>query len=150
MLCIMVIIQNMVEIFIDLAKCTGLLQILNKKYKLGLDGDKPGSGCPAWGKFTEKKKFEPYEKLIPASPPLYYKKGNPDYKKIICLTNELEYVDGITVWLKGDDPYLTRKYSLPKGNNASDIAKKCDVSSQDVTNFIKINRIADKILDEEY
>ena len=149
MLCIMVIIQNMVEIFIDLAKCTGLLQILNKKYKLGLDGDKPGSGCPAWGKFTEKKKFEPYEKLIPASPPLYYKKGNADWEKTQEIKKELKYVDGVKFW-QDNELKLTLKYSLPKGKNASDIAKKCGVSSQDVTNFIKINRIADKILDEEY
>ena len=139
----------MVEIFIDLAKCTGLLQILNKKYKLGLDGDKPGSGCPAWGKFTEKKKFEPYEKLIPASPPLYYKKGNADWEKTQEIKKELKYVDGVKFW-QDNELKLTLKYSLPKGKNASDIAKKCGVSSQDVTNFIKINRIADKILDEEY
>ena len=69
--------------------------------------------------------------------------------------NELEYVDG-TLIIRHDilgstqEDEKTKKYRLPKGKNASDIAKKCGVSPQDVTNLIKINRIADKILDEEY
>ena len=139
----------MIEVFADYDKAMILIVRLNKKYKLGLDGEKLEKGCPAWDNFTEKKKFEPYEKLIPASPPLYYKKGNADWKKTQEIKKELKSVDGVKFW-QDNELKLTLKYSLPKGKNASDIAKKCGVSSQDVTNFIKINRIADKILDEEY
>ena len=138
----------MVEVFVDFYKSVVLLRMLNEKHEIGLDAEKLEKGCPAWDNYTKKKKFEPYKKLIPLRPDLYYKKGNADWEKTLDIISELEYIDGIQ-FVYEDDILRTQKYSLPKGKKASDIAKKCGVSSQDVTNFIKINRIADKILDQE-
>ena len=140
----------MVEVFVEFTKCIILIRLLKEKHKIDLDAEKLEKGCPAWDNYTETKKFEPYKKLIPLRPDLYYKKGNAGWEKTLAIISELECVDSGIVYYSTDEPQQTQKYSLPKGKKASDIAKKCGVSSQDVTNFIKINRIADKILDEEY
>ena len=139
----------MVEVFVDLLKFAGLFQILQHKYNIEKERGDLDGGCTRWFDFTKTKNFEPYKKLIPPSPDLYYVKGNPNYMKVKCIMNELEYVDGTLITM-GDEDEKTKKYSLPKGKNASDIAKKCGASPQDVTNLIKINRIADKILAEEF
>ena len=145
----------MVEVFVDLLKFWGLFIILQDKYNIEREEGDLYHGCTRWVEFAKTKYFEPYEKLIPSIPDLYYVEANPDFLKIECIMNELEYVDGTLIIRhvilgSTQEDEKTKKYRLPKGKNASDIAKKCGASPQDVTNLIKINRIADKILDEEY
>ena len=141
----------MVEVFVNLLKFCGLFNILQEKYNVEREQGDLYHGCTRWVEFTKTKYFEPYEKLIPSIPDLYYVEANPDFLKIECIMNELEYVDGTLIRRRQQlEDEKTKKYRLPKGKNASDIAKKCGVSPQDVTNLIKINRIADKILDEEF
>ena len=114
----------MVEVFVDLLKFCGLFNILQEKYNIERGQGDLYHGCTRWVEFTESIEFEPYEKLIPPSPDLYYVEGNPDFLKIECIMNELEYVDGTLIRRRQQlEDEKTKKYRLPKGKNASDIAK---------------------------
>ena len=154
----------MVEIFVDITKFGILFIMLDEKHNIEKEAGDLTSGCRRWIKFADgvsprfefdddgitkrdrERRFEPYKKLIPKRPPLYYNKHNPDWQKVSLIMSEL---DRKSCWKKARSPQDGRKlvawkYRLPKGKNASDVAKNIKgVNARDVTKFIKINKIFD-------
>ena len=72
------IIYNMV--FLELSEAEKIIRMLNRKYHIKPSDAK---GCRNWVNFAKTKNFEPYKKLIPKRPDLYYKKGNVHYEKLL-------------------------------------------------------------------
>ena len=72
------IIDNMV--FLELDEAEKIIQMLNRKYHIEPSDAK---GCRNWVNFAKTKNFEPYKKLIPKRPDIYYKKGNVHYEKLL-------------------------------------------------------------------
>ena len=72
------IIYNMV--FLELPEAEKIIRMLNRKYHIEPSDAK---GCRNWVNFAKTKNFEPYKKLIPKRPDIYYKKGNVHYEKLL-------------------------------------------------------------------
>ena len=72
------IIDNMV--FLELDEAEKIIRMLNRKYHIEPSDAK---GCRNWINFAKTKNFEPYKKLIPKRPDIYYKKGNVHYEKLL-------------------------------------------------------------------
>ena len=71
-------IYNMV--FLELPEAEKIIRMLNRKYHIEPSDAK---GCRNWVNFAKTKNFEPYKKLIPKRPDIYYKKGNVHYEKLL-------------------------------------------------------------------
>jgi len=76
--CARMIIDNMV--FLELDEAEKIIRMLNRKYHIEPSDAK---GCRNWVNFAKTKNFEPYKKLIPKRPDIYYKKGNVHYEKLL-------------------------------------------------------------------
>ena len=74
-------------VFLVLNEAVKIIQMLNKKYHIEPSDAK---GCQNWVNFAKTKNFEPYKKLIPKRPDIYYKKGNVHYEKLIKATGPKE------------------------------------------------------------
>ena len=79
------IIYNMV--FLELPEAEKIIRMLNRKYHIEPSDAK---GCRNWVNFAKTKNFEPYKKLIPKRPDIYYKKGNVHYEKLLKATGQKE------------------------------------------------------------
>ena len=74
-------------VFLELDEAQKIIQMLNRKYHIEPSDAK---GCRNWVNFAKTKNFEPYKKLIPKRPDIYYKKGNVHYEKLLKATGQKE------------------------------------------------------------
>ena len=74
-------------VFLELPEAEKIIRMLNRKYHIKPSDAK---GCRNWVNFAKTKNFEPYKKLIPKRPDIYYKKGNVHYEKLRKETGQKE------------------------------------------------------------
>ena len=74
-------------VFLEFPEAEKIIRMLNRKYHIEPSDAK---GCRNWVNFAKTKNFEPYKKLIPKRPDIYYKKGNVHYEKLIKATGPKE------------------------------------------------------------
>tara|TARA_Y100000996_G_C22057596_1_gene451821 strand:+ start:136 stop:501 length:366 start_codon:yes stop_codon:yes gene_type:complete len=114
-------------IFLKFENAKKLGTMIDKKFhiepeRIGKDQEKY---CTDWSLFTKTKDYKPFKRFLPEFPKEYYN-GSADFEKQLCVEKALE-----------------------QKKSKSEIVKKCHVSSEELKEFIEINRIIEELDDIE-
>jgi len=101
-------------------------RMMDEKFNIEKNPGDLDAGCINWKLFEESKDFEPFKRFLPKSLDTYYSKENADYEKQLCV-----------------------EHATQQGKTTSEIEKECGVNSEDVEEYIEINRIIEELEDIE-